>query len=256
MLPGAVLWTRGTAATVPEGTGNGTGTRTGTGYPVLPDGCMDLLWSDTGGLCVAGPDTVAHQGGEGDGVRWAGVRFFPGTAPAILGVPANEIRDRRVPLADLWPAARVRRLTGRMEAAHDMGAALEALAMDSADGAPPPDPLALAVVAALGTGHSVAATARETGVGLRLLHRRSVAAFGYGPKTLGRILRLQRALALVIKGTPYASAAHEAGYADQAHLARDVRDLTGMPLGELLRRRAEPEPEPGQGPTAPVRGTR
>jgi len=27
-----------------------------------------------------------------------------------------------------------------------------------------------------------------------------------------------------------------AGFADQAHLARDVRELAGAPLGELLRR--------------------
>ncbi|CAM5250203.1 AraC-like DNA-binding protein OS=Streptomyces violarus OX=67380 GN=FHS41_001610 PE=4 SV=1 [Streptomyces violarus] len=70
---------------------------------VLPDGCMDLLWHE-GRLLVAGPDTHAHVHGRRERRR-AGVRLYPGTAPALLGVPAHELRDRRVELADLWPAA-------------------------------------------------------------------------------------------------------------------------------------------------------
>ena len=77
---------------------------------------------------------------------------------------------------------------------------------------------------------SVAATAHTAGLGARQLHRRSLAAFGYGPKTLARVLRLQRALALVRAGMPYADAALAAGCADQAHLAREMRELAGTTL--------------------------
>jgi len=66
----------------------------------------------------------------------------------------------------------------------------------------------------------------------RQLHRRSLAAFGYGAKTLGRIRRLQRALAVPVSATGAAAAA-AAGYADQAHLARDVRELAGVPFTAL-----------------------
>ncbi|WP_030045650.1 DUF6597 domain-containing transcriptional factor, partial [Streptomyces resistomycificus] len=99
-LTGAVVWT-----STPTGTGAGR---------VLPDGCMDLLWHE-GRLVVAGPDTRAQVIGGAPSV-WAGVRFYPGTAPALLGVPAQELRDRRVDLADLWPAAQVRRATARVNA--------------------------------------------------------------------------------------------------------------------------------------------
>ncbi|MGB8945924.1 MAG: helix-turn-helix domain-containing protein, partial [Streptomyces sp.] len=54
------------------------------------------------------------------------------------------------------------------------------------------------------------------------------------PKTLARVLRLQRALALARSGLAFAETAVVSGFADQAHLARDVKELTGMPLGELL----------------------
>ncbi|CAL9311600.1 hypothetical protein SUDANB25_04845 [Streptomyces sp. SudanB25_2051] len=226
---------------------------------VLPDGCMDLLWS-RGRLVVAGPDTRAYAS-EDPGADWAGVRFAPGDAPALLGVPAYELRDRRVDLADLWPASRARRLTARVTAALARAAAgapaatataasgpppagpppagpplggpavaLEEAVLHLAAEAPRPDPLLRAVAARLDAGWSVAATADAVGLGARQLHRRSLDAFGYGPKTLARVLRLQRALALVRAGTPYAEVAAAAGYTDQAHLARDTRALTGRTL--------------------------
>ncbi|MEU3411523.1 helix-turn-helix domain-containing protein [Streptomyces sp. NPDC006658] len=217
-LTGAVVWTKSpTGASV---------------RPVLPDGCMDLLWSE-GRLLVAGPDTRPYAP-EGPARSWAGVRFFPGTAPALLGVPAQELRDTRVELADLWPAARVRRLCDRVAAAPDPAGALENIALDRAAEAEAPDPLLRRLVECLGEGRPVSATAAGLGIGERRLHRRCLTAFGYGPKTLARILRLRRALALARAGTPYAETAIRAGYADQPHLAREVRRLAGMPLGELL----------------------
>ncbi|MFJ3892314.1 MULTISPECIES: helix-turn-helix domain-containing protein [unclassified Streptomyces] len=219
-LPGAVVWSR----TVENPT---------TG-PVLPDGCMDLLWNEDR-LLVAGPDTRAHASG-GEPTRWAGIRFAPGTAPTYLGVPAHELRDRRVDLTDLWPTATVRRLHARLAKSPDPTAELERLALERATRTPAPDPLLRHLVAALGAGRPVAATADELGLGARQLHRRSLTAFGYGPKTLARVLRLQRALALARAGVPFAETAARSGYADQAHLARDVRELAGMPLGELLGR--------------------
>ncbi|WP_409468873.1 helix-turn-helix domain-containing protein [Streptomyces sp. HC307] len=217
-VSGAVVWTN-----TPTGSGAGR---------VLPDGCMDLLWND-GRLLVAGPDTHAHVT-DGTAGPWAGVRFYPGTAPALLGMPAYEVRDRRVELADLWPAARARQLTARVNAAADPAGGLEDVALRLAADAEPPDPLLRKVVAALDAGRPVAATADELGVGARRLHRRSLAAFGYGPKTLARVLRLQRALTLARQGVPFADTATRAGFADQAHLSRDVRDLAGTTLGELL----------------------
>lgn len=76
--------------------------------------------------------------------------------------------------------------------------------------------------------------AATVGLSERQLHRRSLAAFGYGPKTLTRVLRLNRALTLARGGVPYAEVALVAGYADQAHLAREVRALAGLPLSRLL----------------------
>jgi AraC-like DNA-binding protein len=193
---------------------------------------MDLLWVE-GRLLVAGADTRAYVP-DGSAARYAGVRFSPGTAPALLGVPACELRDRRVELGDLWAARRVRRLTARVDAAVDPVTALEDVALELAADAEPPDPLLGRIVAGLDAGRPVTVVADELGLGVRQLHRRSLGAFGYGPKTLARVLRLRRALVLARSGVPFAATAVRAGFADQAHLARDVREFAGMPLGELL----------------------
>ncbi|MFJ8078364.1 helix-turn-helix domain-containing protein [Streptomyces sp. NPDC096176] len=212
-IDGAVVWTR---------------TAHPSAYPVLPDGCMDLLWSE-GRLLVAGPDTHAHV--PGGGAAWAGVRFGPGFAPVFFGVPAHELRDRRVELADLWGAAESRRLAERIGEAADRAAELEAVALRRAARTGPPDPVLQAVVRHLDAGGTVRGAADAVGLGARQLHRRALDGFGYGPKTLARVLRLQRALALVRRGDAYAVAAVAAGCADQPHLAREMRAMTGLTLG-------------------------
>ncbi|MCX5386362.1 helix-turn-helix domain-containing protein [Streptomyces sp. NBC_00083] len=214
-LAGAVVWTR----TI----GDDDGAR-----PVLPDGCMDLLWCE-GRLLVAGPDTRAHVPEAAPGTRYAGIRFAPGTGPGVLGVPAHAVRDARVALDGIWAGPEVRRLAELIGEAAAPAAALEAVALDRA---PAPDPLARAVAGRIAAGWSVTATAADAGLGARQLHRRCLDAFGYGPKTLARVLRLQRALDLVRRGVPYAEAALAAGCADQAHLSREMRSLAGMTLGE------------------------
>ncbi|WP_428965575.1 helix-turn-helix domain-containing protein [Micromonospora fluostatini] len=255
-LPGAVRW----SSVAPVGA---TPTR------VLPDGCLDLLWSSRAGLLVAGPDRTAYLSVVAPGDRWVGLRLPPGVGPAVVGVPADELRDRRVSLADLWgqaAAERVARLvadgvapippragdrTGwavgappaarvgpagaaNHPAPETVASVLEAVAVERLRRAGGPDPVGRRVAARLAAGATVAATAAEVGLGARALHRRCRHLFGYGPKTLARILRMRRALDLARAGTPLAEVAARAGYADQAHLTRDVRALTGLPPRALL----------------------
>ncbi|GLY24346.1 helix-turn-helix transcriptional regulator [Micromonospora sp. NBRC 101691] len=219
-LAGAVLWTSTAPADVVP-------TR------VLPDGCLDLLWSSRAGLVVAGPDRRAHVSAGDPGERWVGLRLPPGVGPAVFGLPADALRDRRVPLADLWGDRAVAELAER--AARAPGKVLESVAAARLRGAGGADPLGVRLAARLRAGATVAATAAEVGLVPRVLHRRCLALFGYGPKTLARILRMQRALALARTGTPLAEVAARSGYADQAHLTRDVRDLAGVPPTTLLR---------------------
>ena len=70
---------------------------------VLPDGCMDLIRM-FGRVVVAGPDTAAFVDARGR-EPFVGLRFRPGALPRLLGVPAAELCNSRVPLIDLGFAA-------------------------------------------------------------------------------------------------------------------------------------------------------
>ena len=220
VLPGAFVWRR---------------VSDGEPARVLPDGCIDLLW-DGEGVSAAGPDTTAKVFEQPAGHELVGLRFAPGWAPWALRVPAIELRDARTPLDAVWAARVVRNLEAELAATADAGAVLERVAARQLT-LPTDAALIDAIGARAKRGDTVDAIAHDVGLSTRQLRRRCVDAFGYGPKLLGRVFRLRRALSIAQRGSSFATAAATAGYADQAHLARDARDLGGAPLRELLASR-------------------
>lgn len=218
VIPGAVLWERATGPAQARSR-------------ILPDGCLDLLW-DGSRLFVAGPDTKArwHQGPPR--ASYVALRFSGGAGPALLGVPADELRDKTPALDELWPSAAARVLAERVAA--DPVTALEAWAAGRA-ATRAPDPLGPRVLAMAAAGTPVAQMAERAGLSARQLHRRCLPLFGYGPRRLARVLRLGRALEAARKGTPFAQVAAGCGYADQAHLSREMRALAGATPAGLLR---------------------
>ncbi|HEY8545192.1 MAG TPA: DUF6597 domain-containing transcriptional factor, partial [Acidimicrobiales bacterium] len=152
---------------------------------VLPDGCLDVLW-DGRELVVAGPDTGPHRNAPPPGTRYAAVRFDSGVGPAVLHLPADAVRDQRVPLVDLLPRSDVDRLTDEVAAAPDPAGVLERWAARRLGEGPGPDATLQRVADLLDAGLRVADVADAVGLGERQLHRRSLAAFGYGPKVLAR----------------------------------------------------------------------
>jgi AraC-like DNA-binding protein len=221
---------------------------------VLPDGRVDLLLDRERGTLVAGPQTRALARPLRAPFAVHGLRLRPGAAAAVLGLPASELVDAHVPLAALdTPAATA--LLRRCEAAREARVPVAALAEAVAAADPPaPDPLVRAAADLLDRpGATVAAAAAAVALSERQLERRFATAVGLGPKTLGRVLRLQRFLAAARRSGPAAVAlarlAAEAGYADQAHLTREARRLTGRSPAQLA---ASNRPAPASALSAPT----
>lgn len=199
---------------------------------ILPDGAMDLMWAD-GRFRFAGADTTAmiHDSRAG-AVTW-GLRLAPGTAHALLGIPAHELADQRFELTDL-----VALPSSIVDSAHsDAPAALERVCVALWTQAAPEASvvrLARSLDRAARAGIGVPEIADRHGMSERSLRRLSDKLFGYGPKTLMSIHRLQHALQLARSGMSLSDASAMAGYADQAHLARDSRRLAGTTPGVLV----------------------
>ncbi|MFI1593549.1 helix-turn-helix transcriptional regulator [Streptomyces venezuelae] len=99
--------------------------------------------------------------------------------------------------------------------------------------------------------------AGEVGWSVRQLENRFREQIGIGPKAAGRVVRLQRARAMLAAGRGQAETAALCGYYDQAHLSGEFRAKTGCTPGQFtaprpsggaegtLTARRAPEPERG-----------
>jgi AraC-like DNA-binding protein len=203
---------------------------------VLPDACTDLIWQSGVGAFVAGPDTGPAPAGRAPGTVFVGVRFRPGAGGAALGVPLIEVLDQRVDAADL-PAVPAGRLPGSLTPAEAMRRIAVAAAGMVTER--PPDRLVLEAARLLGQpGAHADLVAARLGISERQLRRRCQAAVGYGPRMLARVLRFRRFVSRIDAGaTDLAGLAAEAGYADQAHLTRESRELAGLTPAALARSR-------------------
>lgn len=207
---------------------------------VVPDGCIDIVWARGSETVVAGPATLPVTADLPPDAVVLGLRFRPGHAPAFLGLPAEELLNRGVPLREVWRDAD--RLVEGLEASTSTADALRVL-QDSVveHRAQAPDDLVGAAVSQLrrkpATG--VRELGDRLGISERQLLRRFTAAVGYGPKTLARVLRFQRLMRLLYEPRAgdwdLARLAAETGYADHAHLTREVTELSGSAPSTLRR---------------------
>lgn len=213
---------------------------------IVPDGCVDLLWRKSRFL-IAGPDAEASYPDLGAGSRVLGLRFTPGSASRWLNVPMTELLGREVEMADIW-GRKARAIAERLAAVasdEERLLVLQKLLLDlpAARQAMPHDAALIfsmtqANIASPQGG--IMQIRASLGMSERSLRRRCHDVFGYGPKRLHRILRLQAFIGLArrreMRGL--GNLASAAGYADQAHLNREIRELCGMTAGELARQLA------------------
>jgi AraC-like DNA-binding protein len=206
-------------------------------HRTVPNGSIEIsytLGSDR--VEVSGPQRGARAARVDPGTTVIGIRFRPGAAPSILGLPASELVDLSVNLDRLWGLGGnvlAERLGEVLAPERALRLLEDELVRRLAD-TTAPDPLVTAAVAELQPWRSGgrADLASSLYISPRQLHRRFVGALGFGAKTLERILRFQGFLALAHgpgRGhVGLARLARRAGYADQPHLTREAAALTGL----------------------------
>ncbi len=174
---------------------------------VMPDGCRDLIVNQPAGDDITffishlmpAPESVFVFRGE----KYCGVRLRPGAR-----IDLRVIRKRPIPrsLDELAALAQ--------EAASISANVAEALSC-------------LAVV------HSAGCAARNLGVSLRTLQRRTLEATGQPPEFWRQLARARKAARMLLSGVPLRETAFDCGYADQAHMTRDLKRWFAMTPGEI-----------------------
>lgn len=160
------------------------------------------------------------------------IDFTPLGAKRFLGMPMTELTDRMVALEDVLglEGVALREELGNApdwELRFDTAEAFVLRKLANADAPSPEVAWAYDRIAASGGRAKVSAVAQDIGWSRKHLARRFTDDIGLGPKSVARIVRLNRAMEASRAGGAWAGIAADCGYADQAHLAREFHELAG-----------------------------
>ena len=228
----------------------------GTVERVLPDGCVEIVVhrgtpmvrQHADGRQEVQPDavvagqlrTAALLASTGP-VDMIGVRFEPWAGASVLRASLGGLTDGIVPLEDLdcgLPADLVERVQEAPDDEQRVALLSEHLLARLSGRDDDVEALRATVARIQATRGAVAVADLAAGLGWsrRRLERCFAREVGLSPKALCRVVRFQRILnGLEEPGRPsLAALALDGGYADQAHLARDFRDLAGLSITRYL----------------------
>ncbi|MEE2035011.1 AraC family transcriptional regulator [Rhodococcus chondri] len=205
--------------------------------PATPDQSPGRFIAPAGGLTTSSV-TIAHDGNQ-YGIQLA---LTPAGGRALFGMPTAALGPWVVELEDLF-GADYRELVGRVVDAStwperfDILDRVLARRIASVDGGELDSQLARAWdMVVSGPHRTVREVADELGWSRRHLSARFAAEYGLGPKEAARIARFARSRMLLRRpgAGKIADVAVRCGYYDQAHLAREWRDIAGVPPSRWL----------------------
>jgi AraC-like DNA-binding protein len=177
--------------------------------------------------------------------RCVGARIHPAAAQILVGAPGDELAERHTPLEAIWgrAAANLREQLLETRDPHRQLAVFEARLLARLSTRSSVHPVVRQATRRLAAGVSVREVVVESGYSHRAfiaLFRRAV---GLPPKVYARVLRFRRSLDILAghgvsqtgRGPLLARVAFEAGYADHAHLSRELKALSGLSPRDYLR---------------------
>jgi len=210
------------------------------GDPVLIEDWGD---AEARPAAVVGPRRHAVWVRSEGTVDQVNISFFPGAAGVFVGLAMPELVDKMAAPEDVWPrdfldavaeleplptqqriSGLASLLLGRLEPRRDPGPQVRE---------------AVRLIRASRGRVTVRGLAGQVNLSVSQLERSFTRHVGLGPKLLARQTRLSAlaAEAMTCASPCWAWLAAKYGYADQAHLARDFRELTGLPPSGLAAER-------------------
>ena len=193
-------------------------------YLAAADACWDMVFIRSvhgNRALLSGPSSTITPVPYRAGNRNVGIRFHRGTY--LTHVPASAMVDTTESLP--MPGDETFLLAGlefplpTYATVDEFIADLERLDLLS------DDPVAMAAL-----------RGDEPGTSTRSVQRHVATSTGLSANRIRQIVRARQAAERLMLGDPILDVAHDLGYADQAHLTRDVKRLTGYTPGQTKRR--------------------
>ncbi|MFN8375083.1 MAG: helix-turn-helix domain-containing protein [Anaerolineae bacterium] len=209
---------------------------------VLPDGCIDVMFSVTAGACfadVVGTMLSAASVPLEPATTFLGVRFKPGGALPFLRVSAQTLTDGVLRLDDVWPSV-TRDLSEQIHDAPTLAAKvarLEAELLRRVLAIPAVDVLTLNTIHYIRAARgrvSVRELSTHAALSERQLERRFREHTGLSPKLFARLIRF-RSAAMLLQQQPQLAVqdlVFASGFYDQAHFIHDFKAFAGVTPSE------------------------
>jgi len=210
---------------------------------IIPDNAIDLVMSpdisDFSVLYLPAPQkfSIPLHGP----INYVGISFRAASASNFFGVCSNILNDC-APGVDTTESLRIEAIVDgvqRLTHPEELAESLDALVSQRLENQTLARPVikldidkALAAMqASVGPGR-MDAVATHFGLSDRQFRRILGSLFGYGPKKIQRVMRLQASLKEILTADPNTM---EDGFYDQAHRIKEVRALTGLTPGEIKK---------------------
>jgi AraC-like DNA-binding protein len=214
---------------------------------IVPDGQIDLVFdllrgeAHVGGVREA-PFEVTHE----HPTELLGVSLLPGASSSLLGVAAGSLSVDWRPLSDaLGPVSKV--LVERLQSAESSSVRLGVIETFLLARLGHKDARVERALRAIDDSRGsidIARLGKDSGASPRNLGRLFHEWVGLSPKRFARIVRAQAALRRLAEqpAADLSALAAELGFADQAHLTREVRAVAGAApsrLAEIFKRKSD-----------------
>lgn len=218
---------------------------------IVPDGCMEMIfilgddirrYTRDNEFIIQPRAIVVGQITEPFVIQPTGyvhcfaARFYPYGFANLVDRPVKDLANKETPIADLFGEKVARKLEEQMIAAtsnEERIKIMEAFLFDRFSKKSTIDCIVKntidALLAAKGST-PINALLENNQAKRRQLERKFNKQVGLSPKQLGKIIRLQAALKLLLnrQSESLTSVAYESGYFDQAHFIKDFKDFTGI----------------------------
>ncbi len=170
------------------------------------------------------------------------IRFYPYGFANFVTVPIKELANTETPLTKLFEEVAATELEKSIVEATDTRQRIEVIErflMDRLSDEAMIDQIVKTTVDALwktNGSRSINAILEKDLSKRRQLERKFIKQVGMSPKQLGKVIRLQTALNLLLseKASSLTEIAYESEYYDQSHFIKDFREFTGTNPGEFL----------------------
>jgi AraC-like DNA-binding protein len=224
---------------------------------IIPDGCMELIFilgddikrytSETEFIIqpraiivgqITEPFTIQPTGY----VHCFATRFYPYGVANFIKTPLKNLENKETPIATLFGETIAHELEQKIIHAKDTQARIEIIETfltHKLNETYSIDQIVLSTIDALlaTSGSSpIKAILQEDASKRRQLERKFSQQIGMSPKQLGKVIRLQAALKLMLnqKSETFTKIAYESEYYDQNHFIKDFKEFTGITPKEFL----------------------